>query len=85
MKILAILIGCILAATTAAIAIGMYVLSKRIATALSFWKLPEPDNVVPFSREKRHCDYPQCRCPIDPPLPCPTDWCARSLPKERQS
>ena len=52
MKVLAILIGCILAATAAAIAIGMYVLSKRIATALSFWKLPAPDNVVPISQHQ---------------------------------
>ena len=81
MKIILILTACILAATAAAVAIGIYTLARRIATGLSHWTPPEPDNVVPFSREKRHCDYPQCRCPIDPPVPCPTDWCAIGLPK----
>lgn len=85
MKITLILVACILAATAAAVAISAYIVARRITNAAKYWKLPEPDNVVPFSREKRHCDYPQCRCPIDPPVPCPTDWCARSLPKEHRS
>ena len=46
MKIILILAACILAATAAAVALGIYALSRRIATGLSYWKLPEPDNII---------------------------------------
>lgn len=47
MKITLILVACILAATAAAVVIGIYILSRRIATGLSHWQLPEPDNSLP--------------------------------------
>jgi len=88
MNPLALVLLAIIAAACAVLLgliVGLRILAAAIVEAVSYWKLPESDNVVPFSREKQHCDYPKCRCPIDPPVPCPTDWCARSLPKEHRS
>lgn len=85
MKTTLILVACILAATAAAVAISAYIVARRITNAAKYWKLPELDNVVPITRAKHHCDYPQCHCPLDAPYDPDGTWCAIGLPKGPRS
>lgn len=87
MKILLILIGCILAAVAAGFVISAYIIAQRLANGLNYWKLPanSESNVVPIRKEKTHCNYPECYCPLDAPYDPDGTWCAIGLPKEPRS
>jgi len=88
MKILLILIACILAAAVLGLIVGLRILSAAMITAISSWKLPEdpqPTNIIPINREKTHCNYPECYCPLDAPYDPDDTWCAIGLPKEQRS
>lgn len=45
MKILLILIGCILAAIVLGLIVGLRILAAAIVEAISYWKLPEKDEL----------------------------------------